>query len=112
VNQLIVSLRADIELGGCMQVAFEHSTSKKAEADYAAFLKIDTQLEALLADLPPWLRPSGDTTGMPPACVEVSTGANLLKSYADGDATDHAVDLPRLSAAQDPLHPPSLPGSS
>lgn len=63
-----------------MQVAFEHSTSKKAEADYGAFLKIDTQLEALLADLPPWLRPNGDTKGMPPACVEVSISSY---SYLD-----------------------------
>lgn len=54
-----------------MQVAFEHSTSKKAEADYDAFLKIDTQLEAILADLPPWLRENGDTSGMPSGCVEV-----------------------------------------
>ncbi|ORY85954.1 hypothetical protein BCR35DRAFT_302554 [Leucosporidium creatinivorum] len=73
-------LRQYIELGGCMQVAFEHSTSKKAEADYGAFLKIDTQLEALLADLPPWLRPNGDTKGMPPACVEIMRSTFLVSA--------------------------------
>lgn len=54
-----------------MQVAFEHSTrDRDAAPDYDAFLKVDTQLEALLATIPPWLRDDGDATGLP-ACYQV-----------------------------------------
>jgi hypothetical protein len=53
-----------------MQVAFEHST-RNQELDYEMFLKVDTQLEAILVNLPPWLRENGDTTGMP-ACAEAN----------------------------------------
>lgn len=58
-----------------MQVAF-------AEIDYEAFLKVDTQLEAILADLPPWLREGADATGMPPACVDVRPLRSLSASLS------------------------------
>lgn len=49
-----------------MQVAFE-----KAQTDYDSFLKIDSQLEALLSDLPPWLKPSETVDGVPAGHIEV-----------------------------------------
>lgn len=53
---------SDVALGACMQLAFE-----KADADYESFLKIDSQLEGLLSNLPPWLKPNASAVSSPPA---------------------------------------------
>ncbi|KAK4048405.1 hypothetical protein OIV83_004751 [Microbotryomycetes sp. JL201] len=61
-----------INLATCMQVAFEHSSgSRQGEVDYEAFLQIDNQLEAILADLPPWLKKDGDASGAPQDFVQM-----------------------------------------
>lgn len=61
-----------VKLATCMQVAFEHSVGgKKGNNDYDAFLQIDNQLEAILADVPPWLKEGNDASGAPPDQVEV-----------------------------------------
>jgi len=52
------SYNADIEIGSAMSSAFEHAVSDKASASqaYQSFLLADKQLEALLGNLPRWLR--------------------------------------------------------
>ncbi|GAA5933482.1 hypothetical protein JCM1841_001328 [Sporobolomyces salmonicolor] len=56
-----------IDIGSSMATAFESNGPAKATASqaYQAFLEADRQLEAILTNLPAWLRPGGDTTGMP-----------------------------------------------
>ncbi|KAM0786143.1 hypothetical protein ACM66B_006951 [Microbotryomycetes sp. NB124-2] len=68
-----------IKLATCMQVAFEHSSgSREGEVDYDAFLQIDNQLEAILADLPPWLKKGGDASGAPQDFVEMMRSTFLI----------------------------------
>ncbi|GAA5931515.1 hypothetical protein JCM10213_003130 [Rhodosporidiobolus nylandii] len=56
-----------VEIGRLMARAFEHSTSEKATASqaYHSFLEADKQLEALLSDVPAWLKKDADTAGLP-----------------------------------------------
>ncbi|GAA5872501.1 hypothetical protein JCM1840_006079 [Sporobolomyces johnsonii] len=56
-----------IDIGSSMATAFESTGPAKATVSqaYQAFLEADRQLEAILTNLPAWLKPGGDKTGMP-----------------------------------------------
>ncbi|GAA5853014.1 hypothetical protein JCM9279_003783 [Rhodotorula babjevae] len=56
-----------IEIGSAMSSAFEHAVSDKASASqaYQSFLLADKQLEALLGNLPRWLRADAGAEGLP-----------------------------------------------
>ncbi|BGP51444.1 hypothetical protein JCM10450v2_007386 [Rhodotorula kratochvilovae] len=56
-----------IAIGSAMASAFEHAVSDKATAAqaYQSFLDADKQLEALLGNLPRWLRADAGTEGLP-----------------------------------------------
>ncbi|GAA5979254.1 hypothetical protein JCM11641_001974 [Rhodosporidiobolus odoratus] len=56
-----------VEIGRSMRLAFEHATSEKSTAAqaYNSFLEADKQLEAVLQNLPKWLRQGEDTAGLP-----------------------------------------------
>ncbi|GAA6051431.1 hypothetical protein JCM3770_000517 [Rhodotorula araucariae] len=56
-----------IEIGSAMASAFEHAVSDKATAAqaYQSFLGADKQLEALLGNLPRWLRTDAGMEGLP-----------------------------------------------
>lgn len=62
-----------------MSKAFDHTTTEKATAAqaYHAFLETDKQLDALMNDIPAWLRENGDGKGIPDTIVEVRSFSSL-----------------------------------